>query len=71
MLELWQAKGAFGALEAYLDSELFGRSDAVADLYLGYGLSEAIRRDQAEAPPEPCRLPLLACRVRPADEPHG
>ena len=70
MLELWQANGALAALQTYLDSELFGRPDAVADLYLGYGLSGAIRRERAPAPPEPCRLPLLACRVRPAVEPH-
>ncbi len=71
MLELWEAAGAFGALQAYLDSELIGRSGAVADVYLGYGLSEAIRREHEEAPREPCRLPLLACRVRPADESHS
>src|SRR4029079_5063321 len=37
----------------------------VADLYLGYGLSAALRRGGAPAPPEPCPLPLLACRIRP------
>jgi para-aminobenzoate synthetase component 1 len=36
----------------------------VADLYLGYGLSEPLRRSLDPAPPEPCALPLLACRIR-------
>ena len=66
MLELHEANGAFAALEAYLVSEGFwGRSGVVADLYLGYGLSAALRRTTAPQPPEPCRLPLLACRIRP------
>lgn len=38
--------------------------DRVADLYLGYGLSEPMRRDATPAPVEPCRLPLAACRIR-------
>ena len=37
----------------------------VADLYLGYGLSETLRRTGSPPPPEPCPLPLLACRIRP------
>ena len=37
----------------------------VADLYLGYGLSETIRRTRSAAPHEPCALPLAACSVRP------
>jgi para-aminobenzoate synthetase component I len=61
MLELWSAEGAFEALEAYLADEL--RPGLVADVYLGYGLSETLRRETVPAPPEPCRLPLLACRV--------
>jgi para-aminobenzoate synthetase component I len=40
----------------------------VADLYLGYGLSEPLRRSPVPAPPEPCALPLLACRIRSAAE---
>jgi para-aminobenzoate synthetase component 1 len=32
-------------------------------VYLGYGLSQAIRRDPAPPPAEPCPLPLLACRI--------
>ncbi len=67
MLELFEAEGAFAALEAYLAAEGFwGRSGVVADLYLGYGLSGALRRAAAPPPPEPCRLPLLACRIRSA-----
>ena len=65
MLELHDAEGAFGALEEYLASEGFWRrSGVVADLYLGYGLSGALRRTAEPPPPEPCRLPLLACRIR-------
>ena len=62
MLELWSAERAFEALEAYLAEEL--RPGLVADVYLGYGLSETMRRDSAPAPPEPCPLPLLAARTR-------
>ncbi len=41
-----------------------GGESLVADLYLGYGLSETIRRTSGPAPPEPCPLPLAACAVR-------
>ena len=64
MLELFQPAGAFEALEAYLAEELWGREGRVADIFLGYGLSQSIRRDSAPPPPEPCPLPLVACRVR-------
>jgi para-aminobenzoate synthetase component 1 len=68
VLELWDAAGAFEALEEYLAAEGFwGRRGVVADLYLGYGLSSSLRRTLAPAPPEPCRLPLLACRIRAED----
>jgi para-aminobenzoate synthetase component 1 len=63
MLELWEPDGAFDALEAYLAERL--RDGRVADVYLGYGLSQTLRRDSAPPPPEPCPLPLLACTVRP------
>lgn len=72
MLELWQADDAFAAIEEFLRDAGFlaGCDDGlVADLYLGYGLSDTLRRSGAPAPPEPCALPLAACRVRPADEP--
>jgi len=68
VLELWSPGGAFETLEAYLAEEL--RPGFVADVYLGYGLSEPLRREPAHAPPEPCRLPLLAARTRPLDEPR-
>ena len=68
MLELHDAEGAFAALEDYLAAEDFwGRTGVVADLYLGYGLSDALRRTATSAPPEPCPLPLLACRIRTED----
>ena len=73
MLELFTADGAFEHLERYLDERL--GPGQVADLYLGYGLSAAMRRNVSPPPPEPCALPLLACAVRddrPADgEPVG
>src|SRR6185436_17570565 len=64
MLELFQAEGAWDALDAYLAEELWGRPDRAADLFLHYGLSAPLRRTATPAPPEPCRLPLLACSVR-------
>ena len=67
MLELFQADGALEALERHLDEELWGRDDRVADLFLHYGLSHAIRREATPPPPEPCPLPLLACRLRRRD----
>jgi len=61
VLELHEAGGAFEALEAWLADEL--SDGASADVYLGYGLSETLRRERWPSPPEPCRLPLLAARV--------
>jgi len=63
MLELWDPDGAFEALDAYLADEL--RDGLVADVFVGYGLSQSLRREASALPPEPCRLPLLACAVRP------
>ncbi len=63
MLELYEPDGAYEALEAYL-APFWGRAGYVADLFLGYGLSAALRRCAAPGPPEPCPLPLLACRIR-------
>jgi para-aminobenzoate synthetase component I len=65
VLELHEAARAFEILEDYLEG-FWGREGVVAELYLGYGLSASIRRGTSPAPPEPCPLPLLACRVRPA-----
>src|SRR5207248_3303768 len=60
MLELHDADGAFERLERWLADEL--REGESADVYLGYGLSEPLRRDPVPSPPEPCPLPLLAAR---------
>jgi para-aminobenzoate synthetase component I len=65
VLELYEPDGAFERLEEYLEG-LWGAQGMVADLYLGYGLSAPLRRCSGPAPPEPCPLPLLACRIRPA-----
>jgi len=72
VLELCSAKGAFAAIEDYLGEAGFfggGAKDVVADLYLGYGLSTALRRGLHPDPPEPCALPLAACRVCPDIQP--
>jgi len=67
LLELHDPHGAFETLEAYLADEGFwGLAGGVADVFLAYGLAAPLRRTTAPAPPEPCRLPLLACRIRPA-----
>jgi para-aminobenzoate synthetase component 1 len=63
MLELDDAGGAFERLEQWLADEL--REGDSADVYLGYGLGDPLRRSPAPAPPEPCRLPLLAVRRTP------
>jgi para-aminobenzoate synthetase component 1 len=70
MLELWQAEGAFAAIENYLrGEEFFGARRCFADLYLGYGLSTTLRRTGTPDPPEPCPLPLAACKIGRLDEP--
>jgi para-aminobenzoate synthetase component 1 len=69
VLELHDATDAFRLLEEYLADEQLDRHDGmVADLYLGYGLSQPLRRTAAPTPAEPCPLPLLACRIRPEHE---
>ncbi len=72
MLEVYQASGAFERIEAHLREQGFfdgaSGSEGWADLYLGYGLSSAIRRTSSPDPPEPCPLPLAACRVRRSGE---
>jgi para-aminobenzoate synthetase component 1 len=62
VLELDNADGAFDRLEDWLADEL--RRGESADVYLGYGLSEPLRRGGSPPPPEPCPLPLLAARRR-------
>jgi para-aminobenzoate synthetase component 1 len=46
-----------------------GADGLVGDIFLGYGLSCALRRTDVPDPPEPCPLPPAAVRVRRADEP--
>ena len=68
MLELRSPDGAFERIETYLRERGFfapGGEELVADLYLGYGLSEPLRRTAVAAPPEPCpALPLAAVAIR-------
>jgi para-aminobenzoate synthetase component 1 len=55
-------------VEAALRSAGFFDGEAkglVADVYLGYRLSDGARRTAVAAPPEPCRLPAAAVHVRP------
>ena len=69
MLELRSPEGAFERIEAYLRERGFfapGGERLAADLYLGYGLSEPLRRGSARRRPSPAALPLAACRVRDA-----
>jgi para-aminobenzoate synthetase component 1 len=71
VLELYRPENAFAEVEAYLRDAGFFRGGAaglVADVYLGYGLSRAVRRMPWPDPPEPCPLPLAACRIRPATD---
>ena len=67
LFELHEATGAFERLEGWLAGRGFfsgGADDLVAEVYLGYALSDAIRRDDTPAPADPCpRLPLAACRL--------
>ena len=67
LLEIREAEGAFERIEEWLRARGFfgaGGDELVADLYLGYGLSDTIRRDTSTPPPEPCpALPLAACRL--------
>jgi para-aminobenzoate synthetase component I len=68
------ADDPFGQIERFLHGHGFGTPDPPggmrADLYLGYGLAAALAGVRVPQPPEPCRLPLAACRVRPAGEPE-
>jgi para-aminobenzoate synthetase component I len=67
-LELREPDGAFRRLDEWLRERGFfapGGEGLAADLYVGYGLSQALRRRTTAPPPERCpELPLLACRVR-------
>ena len=69
LLEVRDPHGAFEHVESWLRERGFftpGGEGLVADLYLGYGLSAALRRGHVPGPAEPCPLPLAACSVRPA-----
>jgi para-aminobenzoate synthetase component 1 len=70
VLEVWSGSDPLAALEGYLADEGFRHhgDDLVADVFLGYGISRGLRRAPWPDPPEPCRLPLLAARIRPRDE---
>ncbi|HXV56341.1 MAG TPA: anthranilate synthase component I family protein [Gaiellaceae bacterium] len=70
MLEVWRPDDPLAELEAYLgDTGFLGsQEDVVADVLLNYGISRKLRRAPWPDPPEPCRLPLVAARIRPADE---
>jgi para-aminobenzoate synthetase component I len=70
LLELHEADGVFRRIEEWLRRRGFfqpGGEELSADLYLGYGISQTIRRLASEPPPEPCSLPFAACRVRTGD----
>jgi para-aminobenzoate synthetase component 1 len=63
--------GSLAEVEAVLRAHGFfggGADGVVADVYLGYGLSDALRRGDAPSPPEPCPLPPAAVRIRPESE---
>jgi para-aminobenzoate synthetase component 1 len=71
VLEVWSADDPIAEVEGYLrDAGFFGGPAAgvVADVFLAYGSSSRLRRAPWPDPPEPCRLPLAAARVRPAGE---
>src|SRR6478672_3613517 len=66
----------FGRLDEFLAWHGFGvwsepfvpaADGLVADLYLGYALAATLPGVSEPSPPEPCRLPVLACRVRSAE----
>jgi para-aminobenzoate synthetase component 1 len=59
--------GSLAEVEPALRSEGFfegGAEGLVADVYLGYGLSNALRRRLQPPPPEPCPLPPAAVQIR-------
>jgi para-aminobenzoate synthetase component I len=67
-----QELGSIAEVEDALRAHGFLSGDAaglVADVYLGYRLSDGLRRGSTPAPPEPLALPAAALRVRRADEP--
>ncbi len=76
MLEIHETAGAFRRIEDHLRAAGFFEADGsaasglVAEVYLGYGLSEPQRRSGRTPLPEPATLPLAACHIRSAaDQP--
>jgi para-aminobenzoate synthetase component 1 len=69
LLEVHEAAGALEAIEGHLrDAGFFsaaagGAVGRRAEVYLGYALSETLRRNRRPARPEPVALPLAACRI--------
>jgi para-aminobenzoate synthetase component 1 len=66
LLELTEAPGALQRIEDWLRARGFfspGGEQLCAALYLGYALSDPLRRTSAPTPPEPCALPLAACAL--------
>ena len=66
MLELHSPEHAFERIEAYLRERGFfepGGEELEADLFLGYGLAEPLRRTSVASPREPAPLPLAAVAV--------
>ena len=67
LLEVLEPAGAFARIEDWLAARGFfaaEREELVAEVFLGYGLSRAIRRGGQAPPPEPCAaLPLAACGI--------
>ena len=62
-----QELSSLADVEAFLRAERFFEEEpgaAAADVFLGYRLSQALRRTGTSAPPEPCPLPAAAVRIR-------
>jgi para-aminobenzoate synthetase component 1 len=65
--------GSAAEMETWLRAAGFfegGADGLVADVYLGYGLSEPLRRSAVPAPLEPCPLPPAAARIRRVTDRH-
>jgi para-aminobenzoate synthetase component 1 len=74
MFEVTEADQALSRLEAHLREAGFFSADGAgtagrsADLFLGYGLSEPLRRAGRPSAEEPLELPLAAVQIRDRDE---
>jgi para-aminobenzoate synthetase component I len=70
LVEVTDPHGAINHVEAQLEAAGFFRPDAdqvpgtAADVYLGYAISEAMRRSDRVRAPEPIDLPSAAVRLR-------